>query len=879
MGTAPGDGTSTADAPRGIVTFVFTDIEGSTRLFRQLGDRYVDLLSRHREILRDAWVSHNGYEVGTEGDSFFVAFPSAHDAVEACVAGQRGLEGEAWRGGTGLRVRMGIHTGLASPHDGNYVALSVHEAARVMSAAHGGQILVTQRTVESLGAGGFGLRPLGRFRLRSFDEPVRLYQVVGPGLHRDFPAVRALPADGHNLVRLPTETVGRDDTIAAVADEVAARRLVTLVGPGGVGKTRIAAEVGMRIAPSWEDGVWLVDLSGVAEPGLVPAAVADAIGASTHTEGDRWDDVVDHLESRRAVIILDDCEHVVAACRELASAMFASCDDVGVLATSREPLRAPGELLWHVAPLAAPDAPAPSPDAVLASPAGRLFTERGASARPGFTVTEDNAAAVAEICRRLDGLPLLLELAAAHLSAQSPAEILAGFEDRFRNLRSPDPGLPERHRTVEGLLGWSYRLLDEDQRTAFRRLSVFATSFSIGTATPAVAGDGIEDADVPQLLWLLADRSLVVADLGANETRYRLLETVRDYARRLLDEHGETEAVAANAASGLLERVGPWLPADRRWVSDVGVELDDLRGLVPLIRPEQQELAQQLGCTIGIYHDARQTFREGIRELNRYVRALEQPSATRVSLLTTLAYLHLRTGDAGAAEELVEQARELEREHGAPAWDDVAVDRTRGEIARRSGDLEGAVAVARQALDRPLSDRGRARMYNLLGTTLAALGDLQASYEACSSELELNRAIGYEAYIASAEGNLAEVAMRLGEVGTAASHQRSCLDLGLALGSPAMLAFSLIMAARVAGSRREWDTAAQLHARGEALLGETGLILYDDDRRESDELLAEARSQIGDERFEATMRAGRDLEVTDAVKLADSVLAEAEAQD
>lgn len=870
--SAPDRRTPTVTPPRGMVTFVFTDIEGSTRLFRQLGDGYADLLGRHRRILREAWDAHEGYEVGTEGDSFFVAFRRADDALRACVAGQQALGAETWPPEGEVRVRMGIHTGLASPQDGGYVALAVHETARVMSSAHGGQILLTHQTLEALSdRTGLEIRRLGRFKLRGFDDPVRLYQVSGPGLEQDFAAVRAVPADGHNVVRNPTETIGRDDVISAVADGLAPRRLVTLLGPGGVGKTRVATEVGVRAAPTWRDGVWLVDLAGITEPGLVPGAVADTIGASAHL-GDRWEDVLDHLETRRVVIILDGCEHVASACRELVRSLFAACDGVGVLATSREPLRVPGEVLRHIAPLPVAEDEDPTAAEVLASPAGRLFARRGASVRPGFTITDDNARAVAEICRRLDGLPLLIELAAAHLSAQSPAEILAGLEDRFRILRSPDTTLPERHRTVEGLLEWSYRLLDERQRTAFRRLSVFATGFSMRTASPAITGPGIDDADVPQLLWLLADRSLVVADLGADETRYLLLETVREYARRLLDEHGETGTVAADVARWFLERLGPWSSIDTPWVGDVGVELDNLRGLIPSIPPEQQEIAQQLACSIGLYHDARQSFIEGIRELSRYVETLQQPSPTRVSLLTTLANLQLRVGDAEAAEGLVEEARAVEDEHGAPDWDDVAVDRARGEIARRSGDLEGAVEVARAALARPRSDRGKARIYNLLGSALGAMGDFEASYEACEAELELSRAIGDDRYIASAEGNLAETAMRLGDVEAAAAHQRECLDISLTLGSPAMVAFSLIMAARVAGARQDWGTAVRLHARGEALLAEIGLMLYEDDRRESDALLAEARTRLGDEFFEGERRAGRDLEVTEATKLADSVL-------
>lgn len=867
----------TVEPPRGIVTFVFTDIESSTRLFRRFGDRYPDLLGRHHRVLREAWLRHDGYEVGTEGDSFFVAFGRAHDAVLACIEGQQALAAEPWPRDHPLRVRMGVHTGLASPREGGYVSLAVHETARVMSAAHGGQILVSQATVETLGdADRPRLRRLGRYRLRGFDVPARLYQVLVPGLPDDFPSVRALPTDGHNIVRPVNETVGREGLVTDLTHELAPRELLTLVGPGGVGKTRVATEVGIQAAPTWPDGVWLVDLAGVAEPAVVGAAVADAVGASAHSGGDRWDDVLDHLEDKQAIIILDDCEHVAAECRRLVTSLFATHEGVGILATSREPLRAPGETLCHVAPLTVPGGSDPDPGEVRRSPAGHLFGSRGAAVRPGFEITEDNAAVVAEICRALDGLPLLIELAAAHLSARSPAEILAGLKGRLRVLRTPDPVVPERHRSAEGLLGWSYRLLDEAQRTVFRRLSIFGAGFSMVTATSAVAADDLEEADVPELLWLLVDRSLVVADLAADETRYRLLQTVRTYARRLLKAHDETGIVAVNVATSLLERLGPWLQTDRRWVGEVGVELDNLRALVTDLPEDRQELAQQVACSIGLYHDARQTFREGIAELTRYARDLREPTATRVSLLTTLADLHLRTGDAGVASKLVDEATELEHGHGAPDWDDVAVDRTRGEIARRSGDLDGAVDIARAALGRPLSDHGRARIYNLLGSTLAARGDLEASYEACAAELELNQALGYDGYSASAEGNLAEVAMRLGDVADAAAHQRACLERAVSLGSPAMLAFSLIMAARVAGASDDWSTAVRIHARGETLLTETGLILYEDDRRQSDELLARARKELDEDAFEASSTYGRDLDAAEAAQLAASVLKKTE---
>jgi predicted ATPase/class 3 adenylate cyclase len=865
--------TSTVELPSGVVTFVFTDIEASTRLLYRLGDGYVAVLERHRELLRDVWAEHRGREVSVEADSFFVAFADARDAVAACLSAQRALATEDWPGGVDVRVRIGLQTGLASPHGEDYVALAVHQAARVMASGHGGQILVTEDTVAAMGGDHeFELHPLGRFRLRDFTQPVRLYQLHGEGLGTDFPAVRAIPADAHNIVRAPTPMVGRDAVIEALTDQIAVGRALTLIGPGGVGKSRLAAEIGVALAPRWEDGVWFVELAGVTDAELVPTAIAEAIGVAERPGVARWDDVLARLEAQHAVVILDNCEHVATTCSRLIDSLLSRCAGLAVIATSREPLRTAGEILSPVEPLEFPTAAHPTADEVLASPAGRLFWERGSAVRPGFVVDDGNAAAVAGICRHTDGLPLLIELAAAHLSAQSPAEILTGLQDQLRFLRSPDPRTAARHRTVEGLLEWSHRLLTHDEQIAFRRLAVFGSSFTQWTAQSAVADQRISKGDVPQLVWSLVDRSLVTADLGSNDTRYRLLETVRSYGRKLLDDHGERVEVAARLGGALLDRLGPWFPADRRWIREVGEELDNLRHLVSQLGADHQDIAQQLACSIGRYHDASQSFRDGIAEVSRFAAVLDEPSSARVPLLTTLADLHLRTGDVEAAGDLVEAAAELAVGFGAPEWDDVAIDRTRGEIARRRGDLNGAVEIARAALDRTLSDRGRSRVYNLLGTTSAALGDFDTAARACQEELELNQALGYEGYIASAHGNLAEIALRVGDMAGAARHQRSCLDLAVSLGSTAMVAFSLIVAARVGAWQEDWTTAATLHFKAEELLEQTGLVVYEDDRREIEALLETLTLELGDEGVSDAKSAGEAMDVPQTVRLANQVL-------
>lgn len=869
---------TTVELPRGIVTFVFTDIEGSTRLLHHLGDEYPAVLERHREAIRHPFSERGGHEMSTEGDSFFFAFAEAADAVAACVEGQRALAGESWPGDIELRVRMGLHSGLASPRGESYVALAVHQAVRVMAAAHGGQILVSDVTADLLPREfEVGLRPLGRFRLRDFDEPTRLYQVLTAGLREEFPAVRAVPADAHNIVRDPRATIGREETLSAVADRIAVQRTLTLIGPGGVGKSRVAADVGVDVAPRWQDGVWLVDLAGVAEPELVPGAVAEAVGAPTRAGTNRADDVIRHLETRHAVVILDNCEHLVAACSDLIERLRVRCEGIGFLATSREPLRAAGEMLWPIEPLEVVPEGNVDPADVLDAPSSRLFWERASAVRPGFVIDEHNAGAVARLCRRLDGLPLLIELAAAQISAQSPGEILEGVEESVRMLRSPDRRIADRHRTVEGLLDWSYRLLSPTEQAAFRRVAVFGGSFTRETGSAAVTDEDIAAAEVTQLIWSLVDRSLVAADIAANGTRYRLLGTMRSYGRRLLVEHEEMGGVATDLASWFLDRLGPWLPADRKWVGEVAVELDNLRALVRLIPAERQELAQQIACTIGWHHDAISNYREGVDELTRFAGLLDRPSPARVSLLTTLTILHLRTGQVETARKVLAEAESLSRDHGPPPWDDVAVDRARGEVTRRAGDLAGAADIAYRALSRPLSDRGRSRMYNLLGTTSAALGDFETAVDACRRELELWERLGYEGYVASSHGNLAEVALRSGDMASAARHQRACLNLAVAQGSSAMVAFSMIVAARLAGTRSAWGTAVSLHSRAEDLLDEIGLVLYPDDRRESAAVMEQAEQLLGLEAFEEAREVGRRLDLTTTVELADDVLASVEA--
>jgi predicted ATPase len=796
--------------------------------------------------------------VSESGDSSFIAFQSASDAITTAAAAQAEIEHAEWPRDTQLRVRMGLHVGMAWPHDGNYVALAVHQAARVMAAAHGGQTLLSRHVVMELDDDRRRqVEPLGRFRLRDFDEPLELFQLGD----REFPAVRALPADRHNIIRRPTGTIGRDGLIRNVAQVVEPGRLVTLTGPGGVGKTRVAAEVGTAVAEEWDDGVWMVDLAPISDDALIVAIIAEAIGAPRVPDQDRWEDVLAHLESRNALLIFDNCEHLLGRSRKLIDRLLATCPGVGVLVTSREPVRLPGEQTHPLEPLSTPSAV-------------QLFGQRARAVRPGFEVSASNADDVAEICRQIDGLPLFIELAAANVAFQSLHDIRQGLERQISILRARDPSTPARHRDIEGVLGWSHQLLGDDERIALRRLSVFGSSFTLPMAVAAITSLAGEDSP-EQVVWSLVDRSLVSVDPTADDTRYRCLETVRTFARARLADAGEETEVATRVASSYLERLGPWQPASISWLGHTAAELDNLRALADLLATESEELAQEIAYTIGRYHDSSHSFKEGVEELTRYVDRLRTPTSTRSSLLNMLAYLHLRMGQTETARVWAEAAEGLRDVHGAPAWDDAGVDRTLGEIARREGDLEAAVEVAQTTLDRTLSERGRSRMLNLLGTTFGALGRFDDAYDALSEELDINRRLGYDEFVAVAEGNLAETALRQGRERTACAHQRACLELARAQGSQPMLAFSMLLAAQMAGVSGRWSTALQLQAHAELLLEDIGLALYDDDLQRTQELTDSASEALGDIGAADAVFSGREMPTPVVVDLADEVLSAA----
>jgi len=550
-------------------------------------------LERHDAIVRRAIDGHGGYVFSTGGDGLAVAFGRAGEAVAAAVEAQRGLQAERWPAGVELRVRMGLHTGETQERDGDYFGPPVNRAARIMAAGHGGQVLVSAATTEVLaGSPGVELVDLGAQRLRGLVEPVRVFAVRAGGLGWvDRPLVTAEGMKG-NLPRPVDEFVGRVEDLKRLAADVGPRRVVTLTGVGGVGKTRLALETAEGLSPSFADGVWWCDLAPLDDPGGLVAAVAATLGIALQAEHTPIDAIVDGLRGRNALVVFDNCEHLLDTVPSLIKAVGAGCAAVAVLATSREPLGVAGERVWPVRSLD------PETDGV------ELFIDRASAADATFT--PGDRAVLVELCRHLDGIPLAIELAAARVRVMSPAEILERLGDRLRLLRGGARGGLDRHRTLATTLDWSYGLLSPTERALLDRLAVFAGSFDLA-AVEAVCTDDVVDAlDVVDLVSSLVDKSMVVAERSSTGTRYRLLETVRHYTENhlaqqdglgeLRDRHLEHYLEVAEAA--LIRYLNDYTSGrvvfDREW--------DNLRAATnhALARRDSEVLARMFAA-LGLY--------------------------------------------------------------------------------------------------------------------------------------------------------------------------------------------------------------------------------------------------------------------------------------
>jgi predicted ATPase/class 3 adenylate cyclase len=688
------------------LALLFTDIEGSTNLLRSLGADYRTLLAEHRRVLRDAFAAHGGTVLQREGDALFVTFADPSSAILGAIDGQLALARTRWPGDSHVRVRMGIHVGeVIIDEDDEYVGLAVHQAARISAAGHGGQVLASKAVharAELRELPGVSLKSVGRFRLKDFPEPQDLFQLHHPDLPADFPAPRAAPGARHNLPRAVSSFIGRDREVAELVELLETARLITLTGPGGCGKTRLAIEAASASLPVRPDGVWFVDLAPVSDRELVLSVAANAMGVQEGRAASADSALIDFLSSGRPLVILDNCEHLIPTCAELADQWLSACPGLTILVTAREPIGIAGEVIRRVGGL-----PIPSDTATgESSEAVQLFIERARSHEPEFECGETELAEIAHLTNRLDGIPLAIEMAAALVGTLSVGEILSRLDDRFRLLTGGGGRNLGRQQTLLATVDWSHDLLSEPERVLLRRLSVMSGSFSLEDVEAVCVGDGIDRTEVVPLLRRLVATSWVMRERGGDRAAYRLLETSRQYALDKLVSSSEAAKIRSRhsvwytdlAETGAEAMLGG--PDQMPWFDRIESELANFRtALAWSLGGGDRALGLRLGAALSRFWEVRGHWSEGLGWLeDALAGAPDAEDGLRGRALVAASFLAFYRGRLESARSMVTEGLAA-----AVRSRDTATEarglRFEAVIEQSLGDPAAAIDSARKAVD------------------------------------------------------------------------------------------------------------------------------------------------------------------------------------
>ena len=732
-------------APTGTVTFLFTDIEGSTKLWEKHPDAMRRALVRHDDLLRGCIEGREGYVFKTVGDAFCAAFPTANRALEAALAAQLDLAAEPWETETPLLVRMALHTGACEERGGDYFGQTLNRTARLMAAGHGGQVLlsdVTQGLVRDALPPTVSLLSLDEHRLKDLGRPERVFQLLHPALPADFPALRSLdhPDLPNNLPQQPTSFIGRETQIDEAKARLAKTRLLTLTGSGGSGKTRLSLQIAAdyldQYLDQYHDGVWLVELAALTDPALVPQAVAQVLGAREEPGRPIQQTLVEALKAKRLLLVLDNCEHLVAACASLVADLLRNCPDVHLLASSREPLNASGEQTYRVPSLTLPDPKqAQTVESLSQFEAVRLFIERAQAVQSSFVVTNQNAQAVAQVCFRLDGIPLAIELAAARVRSLSVEEVNTRLGHRFRLLTGGSRTVLPRQQTLRALIDWSYDLLTEAEKTLLRRLSVFAGGWPLAAVEKVCAGEYVEEWEVVDLLTGLVDKSLAMYEEGADGAagRYRLLETIRQYAGDRLGESGKSEDIRGRHQDfflGIAEEAerNQFGSGQNLWLNRLETEQENLRAALSASLDENEGTEAGLRLTgalttfwyrSGQLHEGRQHFAAALTRATSV-----SPTQARAKALCGAGVLAQGQGDHEDATDLLRQSLAISQALGDRAGCSLPL-RHLGGIAWRRGNFTEAGELYSEclAIQRQFDLPAQAVTLWLLGLNASSLGE------------------------------------------------------------------------------------------------------------------------------------------------------------
>ena len=911
-----------ADLPTGTVTFLFTDIEGSTKLWEKSPRGMQVALIRHDAVLWEAIERHGGFVFKTVGDAFCAAFPTALSALEAALAAQRGLFSEAWGEEVGtIRTRMALHTGTTHERDGDYFGPPVNRVARLLSAGHGGQILLsssTQELVRDHLPAATHLRYLGEKRLKDLSRPERIFQLTTPALPSEFPPLKTLESHTNNLPLQATPLVGREREVEAVCGLLRSSetRLLTLLGPGGTGKTRVGLQVAAELADGFEDGVFFVPIAAITDPALVAPTIARILGLSEGAQPPE-ELLEGYLHDRQTLLLLDNLEQVLEAAPIL-ERLLSNAPNLKILATSRIPLGLYGEYEFPVPPLSLPDPDALPPlEHLTEYEAVRLFVERATAARPDFVLTEENGPAVVEICERLDGLPLAIELAAARIKLLPPRVLLDRLSNRLKILTGGARNLPERQRTLRNAIEWSYGLLDEGEKLLFGRLGVFSGGATLEAIEAVCDARGDLPTDVFDGASSLLDKSLIRQEEGAvGEPRFVMLETIHEFANVMLEETGEVDDVRRAHAEyflALAEEAEPmlWGAEDAAWLNRLEQEHDNMRAALSwAIEHEEATLALRVGGALrwfwymeGYYGEGRRWLEEALGK-DRGTAAAE----ARARALEGVGWLASSQGDLDRAQAAANEGLMLSTE--AELGKVVVADfqNVLGDAARHRGDYEQATELLEKSLalhkavkdtrgvawslgdlanvssDRGSYERARA-LYEeglvlsrelggaeLLGAFLISLGDeyLLEGDPARATELneeaaELYRGRGRKGVLQVALNNLGWSALISGDHQKAEALHEECLVLCRELGDRLIASESIEGFACAAGAGGAAERAARLFGAAESLREAAGNQQATRAHSLREPYLAAARALVSEAAWSAAWEEGRSMEFDEAI--------------
>lgn len=923
-----------ADLPTGTVTFLFTDVEGSTRLWEQVPLPMREAMARH-DLLVEGCVTANAGELVRprgEGDSRFAVFARATDAVSAARDLQQALFAEAWATPRPVRVRMALHTGQADLRAGDYYGSEVNRCARLRAIASGGQTLLSQITfdlVRDALPAQVLIRDLGEHRLKDLQRGEHVFELDVIGLPADFPPLQSVDAFPNNLPVQLSSFVGREHELAEVKPLLTANHLLTLAGAGGTGKTRLALQVAADVLPDYPDGIWFVDLAPVSDPRLVPQTLAAVLSVREQPGHPLLEPLIDHLRARETLLILDNCEHLVEACAQLGNSLLRACPKLHILASSREALGIAGEATYRVPSLGVPEsADLPPLDRLARIDAIRLFVERAATVKSGFALTAQNAPAIAQICRRLDGIPLAIELAASRVKVLSVDQIAARLDNRFQLLTGGSRTALPRQQTLRAAIDWSYSLLSEPERILFRRLAVFAGGWSVEGAEEVCSTNGLEAGEVLDLLSRLVDKSLVLTDELAGEIRYRRLETIRQYSREKFAETDEVEAVrdrhleyylrfAATAGEKMLTR------ERTAWTLRLEAEQDNLRAALEWSLARYPEKALSIVGDLSVFWSAGGYATEGYRWTQQALECVESigegegagrqaPLRLKAKGLLALAWLCVSQGNNEKGRLLAEQSLASYRQDEKADRREVTFSMLvlayslafLGEYAEAEKLLKEVVARARQAGQVFLETWA---LSSLAGGMAIIYGDMEAAQRYSEEGMRLARAAGLDYMLAVnndvsgliaahakepelarsrfdeamrafqaagarfnvilTKSDLAHMERQLGNYARALELYRETIIAFRDFGQRGAVAHQLECFGFIAIVKKEPDRAARLLGAAEALREKGGTPMRPEEQIEYREQMSFLREQIGSEPSKLWDQ-GRALTMEEAIQYA-----------